>query len=98
MQKRRLITIVAEAAVEREILHVLDEIKATGYTISEARGKGHHGERSRSWNFSSNVRIEVVCEAALAERIAERLQADYFDDFAMIVFIADVDVLRADRF
>ncbi len=100
MQKhmRKLLTIVAEAALESHLVRDLEQLGAKGYTISDARGKGRHGVRSSAWDASSNIRIEVVCEPDLADVIAGHLQAHYYDDYAMITYLTDVAVLRPDKF
>ena len=46
----------------------------------------------------SNIRIEIVCDPALAERVAIRLRERYYDHYAMILFLHDVDVLRPEKF
>jgi len=95
---RKLLTVVTEAALENVLLKDLERLGAHGYTVSDARGKGHRGVRSSAWEASSNIRIEVVCDAATAERIATHLQAHYYDNYAMILFVADVAVLRPEKF
>ena len=69
-----------------------------GYTITEARGKGSRGRRQSDWAQEGNIRIEIVCDGALAERVAARLRERYYDHYAMIVFLQDVSVLRPDKF
>ena len=48
--------------------------------------------------MAGNIRLEVVCETALAEAIATAVREAYFDDYAMILFIGEVSVLRSDKF
>ncbi len=95
---RRLLTIVTEAALERELLEQLDALGARGYTITDARGKGSRGVRSSEWTEDGNIRVEVICEAALAQRIAERLRDRFYDHYAMVIFLQDVSVLRPAKF
>ena len=95
---RRLLTIVTEAVLERELVAEFDALGVRGYTITDARGKGGRGRRQSDWLQEGNVRIEIVCEAALAERVALRLRERYYDHYAMILFLQDVSVLRPDKF
>jgi nitrogen regulatory protein PII len=95
---RRLITIVTEAILEVELCEILEQLGATGYTVTNARGSGHRGIRSAGWSSSSNVRIEVVCNQDVAQRIATHLRENYYNDYAMIMFESDVRVLRPDKF
>jgi len=95
---RKLLTIVTEAAIESLLTRDLERLGAQGYTVSEARGKGSRGVRNADWDASRNVRIEVVCDASTADRIAAHLQARYYDDYGMILFVSDITVLRAEKF
>jgi hypothetical protein len=95
---RRLLTIVTEALLERELLAEFEALGVRGYTITEARGKGGRGTRHSDWAQEGNVRIEIVCEPALAERVAARLRERYYDHYAMILYLQDVSVLRPDKF
>jgi hypothetical protein len=95
---RRMVTIITETAVERALLAELDALGARGYTITDARGKGSRGVRQSDWTQEGNIRVEVICEAALAERIAARVREKYYDHYAMILYMQDVHVLRPEKF
>lgn len=91
-------TIITETALEERMCEVLRDLGATGYTITDARGKGSRGVRGAGWSISSNIRIDVVCEQATAESIADHLREHYYRDYAMIMYLSDVDVLRPEKF
>ncbi len=95
---RKLLTIVTESAIENLLLTDIERLGAHGYTVTDARGKGSRGVRSSAWDASSNIRIEVVCDAHTAAAITAHLQQRYYDNYAMILFAADVTVLRPDKF
>ena len=95
---RRLLTIVTEAVLERELTTEFEALGVRGYTITDARGKGSRGTRQSDWSQGGNIRIEIVCEPAFAERIAARLRERFYDNYAMILFLQDVSVLRPDKF
>ncbi len=97
-EARKLVTIVTEAALERRLVDDLKRLGAHGYTISDARGEGTRGARNAGWEASSNIRVEVVCDPAIADAIAEHLKAHYYADYAMILFFSDVGVLRPEKF
>ena len=94
----KLVTIVTEAALERELLREIERLGAHGYTVTDARGKGSRGVRSAGWEHSANIRIEVVCPSSTAREIATFLQERYYDNYAMILFTSDVEVLRKENF
>ncbi|MDZ4675627.1 MAG: transcriptional regulator [Gemmatimonadota bacterium] len=95
---RRLLTVVTEAALEATLVRDLERLGAHGYTISDARGKGTRGVRDAGWEASSNIRIEVVCDTPTAAAIAAHLRERYYANYAMILFVHDVEVLRPGKF
>ncbi|MAW61625.1 MAG: transcriptional regulator [Planctomycetes bacterium] len=92
---RKLVTIVTESALEPMLKRDLERLGAEGYTIIDARGKGHRGSRDGNWgNASTNIRVEVVCESAVAQAIAAHCKKVYSDNYGMILYLRDVQVLQ----
>ena len=44
------------------------------------------------------MRIEVVCNEEVAQRITGHLRDNYYNNYAMILFESDVRVLRPEKF
>lgn len=95
---RKLVTIITEAALERDLTRDLELLGIDGYTFSDARGRGTRGRRASTWEHNQNVRLEVLCDAALAARLIEHLRQRYYDDYAMVLWLQDVEVLRPEKF
>lgn len=95
---RKLLTIVTEATIERMLVKDLDKIGARGYTVTDARGKGSRGMRTGTWDQNSSIRIEVVCDERMTGAITEYILQNYYEYYAMILFITDVEVLRPEKF
>jgi hypothetical protein len=96
--QRALITVVTEAALEAVMLKELDGLGVSGYTVSDARGRGSRGTRRSAWRESSNIRVEILCSDALADRIVALLQDKFYDNFAMVLWRQPADVLRPEKF
>jgi nitrogen regulatory protein PII len=96
--RRKLITIVTEAVLEAELRTALDAIGASGYTITNARGKGSRGIRDAGWTASTNIRIEIVCSKELSRTIAAYMRDNYYNNYAMILYESDVQVMREEKF
>lgn len=94
----KLITIVTESVLEHFLEEDLDRLGAHGYTIMDARGKGDNGMREDFWSNQGNIRIEIVCDEKTAETISEYLYQNYYSDYAMMLYISDVSVLRDKKF
>lgn len=95
---RKLLTVVCEAALETTLLSAIESLGAHGYTVTDARGKGSRGRRDATWGPHANIRVEVLCNEQTAEAICGALRERYYDNYSMVLFVADVEVLRPDKF
>ncbi len=95
--ERQLITIVAEAVVERRLIDDVKKCGAKGYSLSHVTGEGVTGRHTLDLNGPS-VRIESVVTDEVAERILEMLAENYFDRFAVIAWLTPARVARPERF
>ena len=94
---RQLITIVAEAVVERRIIDDVKKCGAKGYSLSHVTGEGVTGRHSIDLNGPS-IRLESVVTEEVAQRILEMLSRDYFDRYAVVAWLTPARVARPDRF
>ncbi|MBT1451350.1 hypothetical protein KJ365_10725 [Glaciecola sp. XM2] len=98
-----LISIMTEKVFEEEILEVLEQEGAKGYTIFEGGGNGsfhlHPAQHLSMVDEFRIVKIEViVLDPNMADRIATRLMEEYFEDQPGIVSLSDVKVFRQQKF
>ena len=91
-QPMTLLTILSEVVLEDTLVDEIVALGAKGYTISEARGRGTHGERSGRWSAGGNIRIEVIGDAPLCARIVARLQSTYEPDYGLLMFTCPVEL------
>lgn len=92
-----LVTIVAEGVLRERLLAELLRLGARGYTVGEVHGHGASGISEQFWT-GAQVRIETLVSAEVAERIMAHLQAHYFDTYAVIAYLTEVRVARADKY
>lgn len=95
---RKLLTIICEADLETRLGEDAMRLGAHGFTVTDARGRGSRGLRDASWDMTANIRMEIICEERVAETIAQHLRSAYSDNYAMVLYMTDVSVLRADKF
>lgn len=95
---RKLITIITESSLESALAEDVKRLGAHGYTVTEARGEGSRGTRSGDWDQSSNIRMEVICETRVKDAILLHLSEHYYRDYAMVLYVTDVEVLRPEKF
>ena len=79
-------------------LRDLKRLGVRGYTVLDARGQGRRGVRDAAWGEAANIRIEVICTRALAETVLQDLLSRYYDNYAMVAFLHDVEIVRPDKF
>ncbi len=95
---RKLVTVVTEAALEATLVSEIESLGADGYTITDARGKGRRGKRDATWAPNANIRLEVLCSTDTALAICAVLSERYSDNYSMVMYVGDVDVLRPEKF
>lgn len=98
LHTRCLLTIVCEALLETRIESDLKRLGAPGWTATSVRGSGDHGSREGHWENDGNVRLEIVCSHERAEQIAAHLHERYYRDYAVVCWLAEVKVLRPEKF
>lgn len=96
--KRKLVTVVAEAAIEKLLAKDLADLGLRGYTILDARGVGARGVRPQDWEQSGNVCFQIVCGEADAQALLARVRDTYWTDWAVVCWVSDVEVFRPEKF
>lgn len=92
-----LVTIVAEAVLEARLVRDVAACGAHGWTITSAHGQGPRNRRVGDLE-GGNVRLESLVSADVAERIMQMLAAEYFPNYAVVAWLADVQVQRSERY
>jgi hypothetical protein len=95
---KKLLVIIAEAVLEQRIVRDARQLGALGFTAVDVRGGGTREARDASFSEDRNVRIEVIAEPRVADAIAQHLVAAYGTDYGLSIYLADVSVLRPDRY
>jgi hypothetical protein len=95
---RKLLTVITEAALESLLIKDIERLGVKGYTITDARGKGSRGVRNAAWDANGNIRIEVISDASTVDTLADFLRDNYYDNYAMVLFKTDIEVIRPEKF
>ncbi|MFT7123820.1 MAG: hypothetical protein ACI8XQ_001862 [Bermanella sp.] len=95
---RKLLTVITEAALESLLIKDIERLGVKGYTITDARGQGNRGVRNAAWDANGNIRIEVISDAGTVDTLADFLRDNYYDNYAMVLFKTDIEVIRPEKF
>ncbi len=92
-----LLTIVAEPAVENRLVKEFAVAGATGFTKSQVSGEGSRSRRISDLEGGS-LRFEVLASDDTATTLMRVLERDYFGHYAVIAWLTQAHVSRADKF
>jgi nitrogen regulatory protein P-II 2 len=95
---RKLLVIITEAIIERTLVADCRRMGAHGYTVMEARGGSDQGEREGAWEGDRSIALHVICSEDVAERIAEFVLDQYAPDYAVSLYLSDVQVFRGQKY
>lgn len=93
----KLVTIVAETVLRDRITRRLLERGATGFTVTESRGRGSRGIRTGDVP-GEGVRIECLVTREVAIEILGEVSERYFTDYAVIAWVTEVEVVRGEKY
>lgn len=91
------LTIISESLLREEIIALIRRHGATGFTLSKVEGQGSRGVRASEWE-GRNLKFEVIVSSATADAILDKISEKYFEDFAVIAWLTEVEVLRGHKF
>jgi nitrogen regulatory protein P-II 2 len=95
---KKLLVVIAEAALERQLVADVKRLGAHGYTVIDVRGGGARGDRDADWEADRSIQMEIICDSAVAAKIAAHVHDCYFADYAVTIFTTEVGVLRPEKF
>ena len=97
------LVIITEKLLLKQVAKIIDDSGASGYTVVETGGKGSRNMRSSGQpsvsDTTANIKFEVLTDTYdLAVAISDQVAAQFFADYAGIIYICDAEVLYAHSF
>jgi nitrogen regulatory protein P-II 2 len=89
----KLVTIIAETILREPIIHKILELGAVGVSYHSTGGTGSRHTR-HDVVLGENVQIKVICPKEVAEKILTYVSHNYFENYACIAWMNDVEVVR----
>jgi nitrogen regulatory protein P-II 2 len=93
----RKVTIIAERVLRDDLLELLKRHGASGWTLTAVEGEGSRGIRASEWEGRS-AQIDTLVSPQAADAIMEEIGHTYFNDWSVIVYAAEVEVLRGEKY
>lgn len=93
----KLLTLIFDEALARQIENEILELGAKGYTITTVQGRGHSGERADSWT-GVNAKLEIIAREQVVIKILSHVKMKYFERYPLIAYFHDIHVVRSNHF
>lgn len=93
----KCVTLIAEETLRQPLIDVILELGAKGYTLTRSEGEGSRHLRAGEIP-GQNVRIETIVSDAVADAIIERVAQEFFENYAIIVTLSEVHVVRGEKY
>lgn len=93
----KIITIICEPVLSTSLISMIRTLGATGFTLTDVRGEGS-GENRSGEVPSEKVKIEVIAEAELANKIMNEIAKNYFENYSLIVYASNIEIIRQAKF
>ena len=94
----KLLTITCEILVQKNIIEILKKHEITGYTSYEVDGNGARGLRGQGLQTEKNVKVEVIMREEKLSDIIEEISRTLFANFAIVLYVSDIGVVRTEKF
>lgn len=98
LKKKKLLTIISESTLENLLIQDIKRLGARGYTLTQAEGEGARGVRTGDWDQNKNVSIQIICSETLGHSILQHIFDTYYEDYALVAFLSDIEVYRDAKF
>ena len=83
---------------KKNVIDILTKHKVTGYTTYEVDGSGARGLRGQGLKNEKNVKVEVIMQENTLQDVVEEIARTLFTNFAVVLYVSDVGVLRTEKF
>lgn len=94
----KLLTVTCEILAQKNIIEILKKHDITGYTTYEVEGNGDRGLRGQGLKNEKNVKVEVIMRENKLSDIVEEISRTMFANFALVLYVSDVSVVRTEKF
>ncbi len=86
---KKLLTVVTEAALEKDVVAAFRAHGARGCTLIDSRGEGARG--GGAWEQNRQIRVAAPMPEQAARELARELAARYAAHFDLVVFLVDIE-------
>ena len=94
----KLLTVTCEILAQKNIIEILNKYEITGYTTYEVDGNGACGIRGQGLKNEKNIKVEIIMREEKLQIVVEEISRTLFANFAIVLYVSDVGVVRTEKF
>jgi nitrogen regulatory protein P-II 2 len=95
----KLVSVVGESVIMEDIAEEAVKLGATGYSLTEIQGQGSRSTRNVIiTGGAKTMKAEFVVPMDVAEKILKHVSHTYFEHYACIAWLCDVQVVRGESY
>jgi nitrogen regulatory protein PII len=94
----KLLTVTCEILAQKNIIEILNKHEITGYTTYEVNGNGARGIRGQGLKNEKNVKVEIIMREEKLQIVVEEISRTLFANFAIVLYVSDIEVVRTEKF
>jgi len=97
LSRFKLVTIITEPILVPEIEKDIRKVGSSGITTTQVHGEGSRHLQSGEIP-GSKVKNECVVSPPVAKQIMRHVSENYFENYSVIIYAADIEILRHEKF
>ena len=94
----KLLTVTCEILAQKNVFDILTKHNITGYTTYEVEVSGARGLRGQGLKNEKNVKVEIIMQENTLQDVVEEIARTLFTNFAIVLYVSEVGVLRTEKF
>ena len=97
--RAKMLSVTCEILARKSVIEILERHGIKSYTTYDVDGSGSSGIRGRGLQNEKNAKVEVITgDENRLHDAAEEISRTLFADYAIVLYVSDVGVLRPEKF
>ena len=93
----KLLTVICEPVLSGQLIELARSLGVSGFTTTDVKGEGS-AHRQSGENPDAKVKIEVLAETGLAQKVMEKIAEGYFKNYSVIAYLTNAEIFRSTKF
>lgn len=96
--KKKLLVIITEAVLEKQLIGDAKRLGAQGYTVYDVRGGSQYATHEGTWDADRMIEMKIICDELVADALASFVIEEYAGNYGVSLFFSSIEVMRPQKF